>query len=120
MKEPGVLSGLEVATRVFALVDPAVTVTWTARDGEARTRGPIGTVIGAARSLLTGERLALNLMQRLSGVATQTRRYADTLGGGHTRLLDTRKTTRCGATWRNRRCGTGAGSITARAWTTAS
>lgn len=93
LKEPGVLSGLEVATRVFALVDPAVTVTWTARDGEARPRGPIGTVSGPARSLLTGERLALNLMQRLSGVATQTRHYADALGGGHTHLLDTRKTT---------------------------
>ncbi|ALW88789.1 carboxylating nicotinate-nucleotide diphosphorylase [Deinococcus actinosclerus] len=93
LKEAGVLSGLTVATRVFALVDPAVTVTWTARDGEARGRGPIGTVQGAARSLLTGERLALNLMQRLSGVATQTRRHVDALGKSRTRLLDTRKTT---------------------------
>ncbi|WP_412029374.1 carboxylating nicotinate-nucleotide diphosphorylase [Deinococcus yunweiensis] len=93
LKERGVLSGLEVATRVFALVDPSVTVTWTAQDGAARERGPIGTVTGPARSLLTGERLALNLMQRLSGVATHTRRHSDALGGGHTRLLDTRKTT---------------------------
>ncbi|WP_221088685.1 carboxylating nicotinate-nucleotide diphosphorylase [Deinococcus aquaedulcis] len=93
LKEPGVLSGLEVAARVFALVDERVTVTWTARDGEARERGVFGTLAGPARSLLTGERLALNLLQRLSGVATQTRRYVDALGEGRTRLLDTRKTT---------------------------
>ncbi|MBZ9711776.1 carboxylating nicotinate-nucleotide diphosphorylase [Deinococcus multiflagellatus] len=93
LKEPGVLSGLEVAARVFALVDERVTVTWTAQDGEARERGVFGTLTGPARSLLTGERLALNLLQRLSGVATQTRRYVDALGEGQTRLLDTRKTT---------------------------
>ncbi|PTA69238.1 carboxylating nicotinate-nucleotide diphosphorylase [Deinococcus arcticus] len=93
LKEPGVLSGLGVAARVFALVDERVSVTWTARDGEARERGVFGTLVGPARSLLTGERLALNLLQRLSGVATQTRRYVDALGEGHTRLLDTRKTT---------------------------
>jgi len=93
LKEPGVLSGLEVASRVFALLDPAVTVSWAARDGEGRERGVFGTVQGPARSLLTGERVALNLMQRLSGIATFTRRHVDALGSGKTRLLDTRKTT---------------------------
>ncbi|UBV43846.1 carboxylating nicotinate-nucleotide diphosphorylase [Deinococcus taeanensis] len=93
LKEPGVLSGLSVAERVFTLVDPAVQVTWTARDGETRPGGPIGTLRGPARSLLTGERLALNLLQRLSGVATHTRRHVDALGTGRTRVLDTRKTT---------------------------
>ncbi|MBZ9753408.1 carboxylating nicotinate-nucleotide diphosphorylase [Deinococcus sp. HMF7604] len=93
LKEDGVLSGLMVAARVFALVDERVTVHWTAQDGERRGRGIIGTLSGPARSLLTGERLALNLLQRLSGVATQTRRYVEALGPGRTRLLDTRKTT---------------------------
>ena len=93
LKEPGVLSGLEVAARVFALLDPALRVEWTVRDGEARERGVIGTVTGPARSLLTGERVALNLLQRLSGIATFTRRHVEALGEGKTRVLDTRKTT---------------------------
>lgn len=93
LKQPGVLSGLDVAARVYALLDPAVTVTWTARDGDRRERGVIGVVSGPARSVLGGERVALNLLQRLSGVATLTRAYADALAGSRTRLLDTRKTT---------------------------
>ncbi|MFD1730608.1 carboxylating nicotinate-nucleotide diphosphorylase [Deinococcus malanensis] len=93
LKESGVLSGLEVAGRVFSLVDPELSVHWSAADGEQRERGPIGTVEGPARSLLSAERLALNLLQRLSGVATQTRRHVDALGPGRTQLLDTRKTT---------------------------
>ncbi|ACO46296.1 carboxylating nicotinate-nucleotide diphosphorylase [Deinococcus deserti] len=93
MKESGVLSGLDVAARVFTLMDPRLTVRWSAVDGEQRERGPIGVIEGPARSLLSAERLALNLLQRLSGVATQTRRHVDALGSGHTQLLDTRKTT---------------------------
>lgn len=93
LKDRGVLSGLETAARVFSLMDPGLTVRWTAADGEQRERGPVGTVEGPARSLLSAERLALNLLQRLSGVATQTRRHVDALGAGHTQLLDTRKTT---------------------------
>ncbi|MFC4637061.1 carboxylating nicotinate-nucleotide diphosphorylase [Deinococcus hohokamensis] len=93
LKEAGVLSGLSVAARVFALVDPALSVGWTVQDGTFCMPGLVGTVEGPARSLLSAERLALNLLQRLSGVASQTRRYVDALGPGRTRLLDTRKTT---------------------------
>ncbi|GAA5512137.1 putative nicotinate-nucleotide pyrophosphorylase [carboxylating] [Deinococcus carri] len=93
LKEPGVPSGLAVAARVFALLDPGLRVTWSAREGEWRERGVIGSVTGPARPLLSGERVALNLLQRLSGIATLTQRHVDALGGGHTRLLDTRKTT---------------------------
>ncbi|WP_034384235.1 carboxylating nicotinate-nucleotide diphosphorylase [Deinococcus sp. YIM 77859] len=93
LKEPGVLSGLSAAQRVFALLDSAVQVSWQAGDGEQRERGVIGTISGPARSILSGERLALNLLQRLSGIATLTRHYADALVGSRTRLLDTRKTT---------------------------
>ncbi|KEF35036.1 nicotinate-nucleotide pyrophosphorylase [Deinococcus sp. RL] len=93
LKEPGVLSGLAVAERVFALLDPRLQVSWTAREGEWQRCGAIGQVTGPAQPLLTGERVALNLLQRLSGIATQTRRFVEALGGGPARLLDTRKTT---------------------------
>jgi len=91
-KEDGVLAGLAVAERVFAALDPQVALSWSAADGdpiEAGTR--FGTVEGPARPILTGERLALNLMQRMSGIATATRRMVDAAGGGAT-ILDTRKT----------------------------
>ncbi|WP_135229489.1 carboxylating nicotinate-nucleotide diphosphorylase [Deinococcus fonticola] len=109
LKQPGVLSGLAVAARVFALLDERVTVVWEAKDGDQRERGGFGTVHGPARSLLSGERVALNLLQRLSGIATTTRRYVNALGESHTRLLDTRKTT---PLWRDLekeavRCGGG-------------
>jgi nicotinate-nucleotide pyrophosphorylase (carboxylating) len=90
-KEDGVLAGLAVAERVFAALDPQVALAWTAADGdraEASTR--FGTIEGPARSLLTGERLALNLMQRMSGIATATRRMVDAAEGAT--ILDTRKT----------------------------
>lgn len=93
LKEPGVLSGLAVAERVFTLLDPRVEVCWAAQDGERRNPGVIGTVVGPARSVLSGERVALNLLQRLSGIATLTRQYVEALAGTPTRLLDTRKTT---------------------------
>ncbi|MBB6097677.1 nicotinate-nucleotide pyrophosphorylase (carboxylating) [Deinobacterium chartae] len=96
LKQAGVLFGLEVARQVFALVDPRLEVHWSARDGdflEPLDRVSFGEVRGELRSILVGERLALNLLQRLSGVATLTRRYAAALEGTRTRLLDTRKTT---------------------------
>jgi len=90
-KESGVLAGLAVAERVFARMDPAPTLTWQAADGDAVEAGAVfGEVRGAARSLLTGERLALNLMQRMSGVATAARRMADAARPAV--VLDTRKT----------------------------
>ena len=92
-KEDGVLAGLYVAARVFAAVDAAVRVTWTARDGDAVRSGAVfGTVTGRARSLLTAERLALNLMQRMSGIATATRRMVEAVRPHPAKILDTRKT----------------------------
>lgn len=93
-KATGVLAGLKVAELVFEMVDPRVTIVWTAKDGERVTKGTyFGTVKGSARSLLVGERIALNLMQRMSGVATLTRTMVDKVpADSPTRILDTRKT----------------------------
>lgn len=93
LKQPGVLSGLDAATRVFELLDPRVQVRWLVPAGTEQPRGVFGTLSGPARSLLAGERVALNLLQRLSGIATLTHRYAQALAGSGVRLLDTRKTT---------------------------
>ncbi len=92
-KGDGVLAGTFVAGRVFATVDPSVRVTWLAGDGQAIRRGePFGRLEGPARALLTGERLALNFLQRMSGIATAARAFVDAIGPLPTRLLDTRKT----------------------------
>lgn len=93
LKSPGVVFGLEVAREVFHLVDPALNVEWDVQDGAQLEKQVLGRVTGSMRSILLGERLALNLMQRLSGVATLTRKFADALEGSNTRVLDTRKTT---------------------------
>ncbi len=91
-KEDGVLAGLAAAERVFAALSPQLALSWTKADGEAVTAGSrFGTVEGPARALLVGERTALNLMQRMSGIATATRRMVEAAGPG-TRVLDTRKT----------------------------
>lgn len=93
-KAPGVISGLEVAREVFRRVDPMVTFTALVQDGQrVDAMTPIATVAGAARSLLASERVALNLLQRLSGVATVTARYVDAVQGARARIVDTRKTT---------------------------
>lgn len=92
-KEDGIIAGLHVANRVFAAVDPDLHVSWTVADGAAVQRGlAFGRVQGRARSILTAERLALNLMQRMSGIATATRAMADAIRPHRARLLDTRKT----------------------------
>ncbi len=93
LKQPGILSGLKVASRVFALVDPEVKVVWMVQDGDSLEGGVFGRLEGRARSLLVGERVSLNLLQRLSGIATLTKSYVNALGDSKTRLLDTRKTT---------------------------
>ncbi len=93
LKADGVLAGLNVAERVFAHVDEAVSVSWTQVDGSAASAGTIfGRVEGRAQSLLVAERLALNLLQRMSGIATETRRYVDAVAGTGAQILDTRKT----------------------------
>ena len=92
-KEPGVVAGLYVAARVFSFLDPSLAVTWSCRDGDAVEAGDtIGTVHGAARSMLCGERLALNFMQRMSGISTATRRMVEAARPHRARILDTRKT----------------------------
>lgn len=92
-KEDGVLAGCTVAERVFSAVDEGLTVAWTAGDGDAVEAGThVGTVTGPARGLLVAERTALNLMQRMSGIATATHRMVMAAQPHHARILDTRKT----------------------------
>lgn len=91
LKEDGVLAGLAAAERVFAAVDPDLDVAWTAADGDRAEAGTVfGTVVGRARSILVAERLALNLMQRMGGVATAAARMAE--AARPATVLDTRKT----------------------------
>jgi nicotinate-nucleotide pyrophosphorylase (carboxylating) len=90
----GVPAGLAVAAAVFELVDARTVASPVVADGEWMTRGTVlATVTGPTRALLTAERTALNLLCRLSGVATHTRAWAEALAGSKTRVLDTRKTT---------------------------
>jgi nicotinate-nucleotide pyrophosphorylase (carboxylating) len=92
-KEDGILAGLYVAERVLLSVDSDVDVMWSASDGDAVKRDDVfGVVRGPARSLLMAERVALNILQRMSGIATATRRMVDTAGRPGVRILDTRKT----------------------------
>ncbi|MBN2430016.1 MAG: carboxylating nicotinate-nucleotide diphosphorylase [Acidobacteria bacterium] len=94
-RRPGVLAGVDFALEVFRLLDPTVQVNGpTLTDGSPLSTGQtIARISGQAAALLKGERTALNILQRLSGIATLTRRYADALQGSRTLLLDTRKTT---------------------------
>ena len=93
-KEDGVIAGLEVFMRVFTLLDENTEVTFNCKVGDRVTKGQkLGIVKGDIRVLLSGERTALNYLQRMSGIATYTRKIADLLEGSNTKLLDTRKTT---------------------------
>ncbi len=93
-KQDLVICGLEVAATVFARVDPALKVKLLAKDGDRVKRGAaVLRVEGPTVALLTAERTALNFLQRLSGIATQARRYADAVRGTGVRIVDTRKTT---------------------------
>ncbi len=93
-KSPGVLCGTEVAKAVFAYVDPQVNMETFFSDGDTVGKGDIiGSVKGRASSVLIGERLALNFMQRLSGIATRTRAAVDEIAGYPVKIIDTRKTT---------------------------
>ncbi len=93
-KQDLVLCGLEIAARVFAKVDPALKTKLLARDGDRVKKGAIVLrVEGPTAAMLTAERTALNFLQRLSGIATQARRYADAVAGTGVRVVDTRKTT---------------------------
>ncbi|MGN0107427.1 MAG: carboxylating nicotinate-nucleotide diphosphorylase [Hominilimicola sp.] len=93
-KQDGVIAGLDVFKRVFELLDADTEVILNAKDGDFVKNGDkIGIVRGDIRVLLSGERTALNYLQRMSGIATYTRSIADLLKGSKTKLLDTRKTT---------------------------
>lgn len=95
-KAEGVIAGLDVFERAFILLDPRTSFDARVADGDAVEPGQLlGIVRGDARILLSGERVALNFLQRMSGIATYTRRMAAALEGTKTRLVDTRKTTPC-------------------------
>ena len=88
IKEAGILAGIEVAKEVFRRFDPTI------NDGTEVKPGDVAMVVeGKVQSLLQTERLMLNIMQRMSGIATMTHKYAEKLKGTNTRVLDTRKTT---------------------------
>ena len=94
IKEDGILAGVEVAKRVFAKFDPTMQVEVLINDGTPVKKGDFAMVVTAkVRSLLQTERLMLNIMQRMSGIATMTNKYVERLKGTKTHVLDTRKTT---------------------------
>lgn len=94
IKEDGILAGVELAKRVFAKFDPTMQVEVLINDGTPVKNGDIAMVVTAkVRSLLQTERLMLNIMQRMSGIATMTNKYVERLKGTKTHVLDTRKTT---------------------------
>ena len=122
VKAEGVLAGLTIGLRAFSLLDPDVKIEVLGADGDRVTYGTIvATVSGSAQSILTAERVCLNVMQRMSGVATLSARFVDAVAGTGARIVDTRKTTpglrhlekyavRCGGA-RNHRWGLGDGIL---------
>jgi len=95
-KQDGIVSGTEIAARVFTLLDPDTKIETFVKDGDRIKKGDvIMNIAGKDRSLLTGERLALNFIQRMSGIATTTNELVQMLKGTSTTILDTRKTTPC-------------------------
>lgn len=93
-KEDGIIAGLDVYARVFQILDEKTEISFNFKDGEAIKKGNLlGTVTGDIRVLLSGERVALNYLQRMSGIATYTKQVSKLLEGSKVTLLDTRKTT---------------------------
>ncbi|SEP06389.1 nicotinate-nucleotide pyrophosphorylase [carboxylating] [Mucilaginibacter gossypiicola] len=94
VKDEGILAGVELAAEIFHVVDPNLKMTVFMQDGVPVKYGEVAfEVEGSSRSILTAERLVLNCMQRMSGIATKTRQIVDLLQGTNTKVLDTRKTT---------------------------
>lgn len=94
IKDNGIVAGLELSAKIFLQVDPALNATYFKKDGDAIRKGEIAfEVTGPARSILSAERLVLNCMQRMSGIATYTHQLCKLIEGTGARLLDTRKTT---------------------------
>ena len=93
-KEDGIIAGLDVYARVFHILDEKTEISFNFKDGDAVKKGDLlGTVTGDIRVLLSGERVALNYLQRMSGIATYTKQVSKLLEGSKVTLLDTRKTT---------------------------
>jgi nicotinate-nucleotide pyrophosphorylase (carboxylating) len=94
VKDDGIVSGLNVAKEIFKTVDPDLILTFFARDGEEIKKGDLlFNVDGKVQSILIAERLVLNCMQRMSGIATTAKKYVDAVAGTNAKILDTRKTT---------------------------
>jgi nicotinate-nucleotide pyrophosphorylase (carboxylating) len=94
IKEEGVLAGLPVADAVFKMVDPSLQVEYLMQEGDVMKKGDVAfKVSGSAISILTAERLVLNCMQRMSGIASLTQQYVNAVAGTHAKVIDTRKTT---------------------------
>lgn len=94
VKEAGILAGVEVAKRIYEIYDPTLQITWYKQDGDRVEEGDIAfTVNGSSQAILSTERLVLNFMQRMSGIASQTAKILNEIAGCTTKLLDTRKTT---------------------------
>lgn len=94
VKDDGILAGIELSEKIFHAFDPSLKITYFKKDGDEVKKGDIAFEIeGSSRSILTTERLVLNFMQRMSGIATQTNKIVKLIEGCDTKLLDTRKTT---------------------------
>ena len=94
VKENGVLAGVEIAKKIFKLIDPKLELDIFLEDGSIVKVGDIAFIVkGKRQSILKAERLVLNLMQRMSGIASQTKTYVDAVSGTNAKILDTRKTT---------------------------
>ena len=110
-KEDGIIAGLDVYARVFQILDEKTEINFNFKDGDAVKKGDLlGTVTGDIRVLLSGERVALNYLQRMSGIATYTHEVAAYLEGTSTKLLDTRKTTPNNRIFEKYAVATGGGS----------
>ena len=94
VKDEGIISGLSVAKEIFKIVDPELIITFFAQDGEVIKNGQLlFDIDGKVQSILIAERLVLNCMQRMSGIATTAKKYVDSVSGTNAKILDTRKTT---------------------------
>lgn len=94
VKDDGIIAGLDVAEKIFREVDPSLQITFSKKDGDPIVKGEIAFIVeGSARSILSAERLVLNCMQRMSGIATYTHRLCKLIEGTNAQLMDTRKTT---------------------------
>lgn len=94
VKDEGIIAGLSVAKEIFKIVDPELIITFFAQDGEVIKKGQLlFDIEGKVQSILIAERLVLNCMQRMSGIATTAKKYVDSVSGTNAKILDTRKTT---------------------------